>query len=63
MARPTGRQEVKPTSVRFPPEIEELWTAVAKKMHASKAYTLIHAIEELAKAKGVTVPLKEEETK
>jgi hypothetical protein len=55
MARPEGRTEVKPTSLRFPVAIDRLWTATAKKMHLPKTSVLILALTQLAEREGVSV--------
>jgi hypothetical protein len=56
MGRPEGRQEVKPTSLRFPVQIDALWTATAKKMNLPKSSVLILALQEYAERKGVALP-------
>jgi hypothetical protein len=56
MARPQGRQEVKPTSIRFPKPIDDLWAATAKKMNLPKSAVLIIALRNLAKLEGIPEP-------
>jgi hypothetical protein len=53
MARPEGKTDVKPTSIRFPVAIDHLWVATAKKMNLPKSAVLIIALRNLAKAEGV----------
>lgn len=56
MARPEGRTEVKPTSIRFPKPIDNLWSALARKMSLPKSAVLIIALRTLAEKEGVQVP-------